>query len=154
MCIRDRSIHFTALAVWSGGDGAHFSDKHGAFLSSEVSFLERLAGGETLFLLRFFPQTRTVFHNKPVYLEQKAARAQLHLATLRLVLWRGIGDRQAQDAHGISDGFKFSWKLRSDRTSWEFVAIWQCLGNALSSSDLNCYSLYLQEFQPEAGILY
>ncbi len=36
------SIHFTAITVWSGGDGAHFSQKHGAFLSSEVSFLERL----------------------------------------------------------------------------------------------------------------
>lgn len=43
------SIHFTAITVRSGGDGAHFSEKHGAFLSSEVSFLERLEGGKPLF---------------------------------------------------------------------------------------------------------
>lgn len=37
---------------------------------------------------------------------------------------------------------------------WGFAATWQCRGRASSSSDLNCYYLYLQEFRPGAAILY
>lgn len=76
--------------------------------------------------------------------------------------WRsGICDPQLKTQKGISDDLSFPGscaatekKTPRKTTTWEFVAIWRCLGNALSSSDLNCYSLYLQEFQLEAGILY
>lgn len=64
------------------------------------------------------------------------------------------GDTASRWRSGISDGLSFAGSCAATETkSWEFVAIWRCLGNALSSLDLNCYSLYLQEFQPEAGIL-
>lgn len=97
--------------------------------------------------------TVTGFHNEAFRLKQKQVeRSSSRLYCVLFVEWNFAVPSSKRK--GEYQTFKFPWKLRSDIKTWEFVVIWRCLGNALSSSDLNCYSLYLQEFQLEAGILY
>lgn len=77
------SIHFTPITAGSREDAAHFSQKDGALLSTEVSFLsQRLAGRET-----FYRHGQQLFHNKPVYLEQ-VGRPQFQQAIPHLL--RGV----------------------------------------------------------------
>lgn len=109
------------------------------------SHFPRAAGGRK--------DTVTGFHNEAFRLKQKQVeRSSSRLYCVLFVEWNFAVPSSRRK--GEYQTFKFSWKLRSDIKTWEFVVIWRCLGNALSSSDWNCYSLYLQEFQLEAGILY
>lgn len=156
-----QSIHFTAITVWSWGGGAHFSEKHGAF-SLHISQFPRAAGGwkDTFppsLLLRVSIRTVGYFITSLFTWSTNQGRSQFQFkkaAPASCLPSRIVQSGASQDANGIPDGSSFPGSCGSDRKTWEFVAIWRCLGNALSSSDLNCYSLYLQEFQPEAGILY
>lgn len=109
------SIHFTAIIVRSGGDGAHSSQKHGAFLCSEVCFLERLAGGKTLFHVyrhwQYFITSLFTWNKK----NKKTGRPQLQSPTSHLVLWSVISairssrrkTKEKQIKKGISDGSSF-----------------------------------------------
>lgn len=133
------SIHFTTIIVRSGGDGAHSSQKHGAFLCSEVSFLERLAGGKTLFRVyrhwRYFITSLFTWSIKKK--KKKTGRQQLQSPTSHLVLWSVISairssrriTKEKQTKKRNIRRFKFSWKLRSDRRKhghlWLFSGAWE-----------------------------
>ena len=108
------SIHFTAITVRSGGDGAHSSQKHGAFLCSEVSFLERLAGGKTLF--RVYRHWQYFITSLFTWSKKKKKRLVRSSSRRHRILFCGVEllktqktkeKQQQQQKKGISDGSSF-----------------------------------------------
>lgn len=98
---------------------------------------------------------RRRFDHKPVYLQRiQVVRGS---GGRRCLCWNLPSRRKKRNfcfkfSRGSCATTERKPTATASQETWEFAAIWRCLGNALWSWDLNCYSLYLQEFRREAEI--